>query len=218
MRMKPGLAAIGALSVFALIPWVASAAPAVNLTTPGESYPSSLYTLGFEFTVSSPESIGALGVYDDGGSALPADAMVGLWDTSGNLLASVTVPASGGFLIGDFRYANISAYALTPGTDYLVGAYLGSPGIASSLNTGQGGSGSYNPLITVIQDQFSNFNSAFSFPESTDSNPGGAWLGANFNLGSSVPELSTWAMMALGFAGLGLAGHRASRQSAALAT
>jgi hypothetical protein len=33
---------------------------------------------------------------------------------------------------------------------------------------------------------------------------------------SAVPEPSTWAMMAIGFAGLGLAGCRASRKSAAL--
>lgn len=32
-----------------------------------------------------------------------------------------------------------------------------------------------------------------------------------------VPEPSTWAMMLIGFAGLGYAGHRASRKSAALA-
>lgn len=34
---------------------------------------------------------------------------------------------------------------------------------------------------------------------------------------TSVPEASTWALMLLGFAGLGLAGYRASRKSAALA-
>jgi PEP-CTERM motif len=33
----------------------------------------------------------------------------------------------------------------------------------------------------------------------------------------AVPEPSTWAMMLIGFAGLGYAGHRASRKSAALA-
>ena len=33
----------------------------------------------------------------------------------------------------------------------------------------------------------------------------------------AVPEPSTWAMMLFGFAGLGYAGHRASRKSAALA-
>jgi hypothetical protein len=35
---------------------------------------------------------------------------------------------------------------------------------------------------------------------------------------AAIPEPSTWAMMLLGFAGLGFAGYRASRKSAALAT
>jgi hypothetical protein len=35
---------------------------------------------------------------------------------------------------------------------------------------------------------------------------------------ASVPEPSTWAMMLVGFAGLGFAGYRASRRTAALAT
>jgi hypothetical protein len=34
-------------------------------------------------------------------------------------------------------------------------------------------------------------------------------------VGGVVPELSTWAMMLLGFAGLGFAGYRASRKSVA---
>jgi hypothetical protein len=37
------------------------------------------------------------------------------------------------------------------------------------------------------------------------------------NLASTVPEPPTWAMMLLGFAGLGFAGYRASRKSGALA-
>jgi hypothetical protein len=37
-----------------------------------------------------------------------------------------------------------------------------------------------------------------------------------FSLGSGVPEPSTWAMMGLGFAGLGLMGWRESRKTAAL--
>jgi hypothetical protein len=35
--------------------------------------------------------------------------------------------------------------------------------------------------------------------------------------GGTVPELSTWAMMGLGFAALGLTGYRASRRCAAAA-
>jgi hypothetical protein len=34
---------------------------------------------------------------------------------------------------------------------------------------------------------------------------------------TSVPEPSTWAMMLIGFSGLGYAGYRASRKSAAVA-
>ena len=37
-------------------------------------------------------------------------------------------------------------------------------------------------------------------------------------MGSSVPEPSTWAMMALGFAGLGYAAFRRSAKARALAT
>jgi hypothetical protein len=36
--------------------------------------------------------------------------------------------------------------------------------------------------------------------------------------GGTVPEPSTWAMMLLGFAGLGFSGYRASRKSASFAT
>jgi hypothetical protein len=34
---------------------------------------------------------------------------------------------------------------------------------------------------------------------------------------TAIPEASTWSMMMLGFAGLGFAGSRASRKSAAIA-
>jgi hypothetical protein len=39
---------------------------------------------------------------------------------------------------------------------------------------------------------------------------------ASFQAGL-VPEPSTWAMMLLGFAGLGYAGHRASKKAASIA-
>lgn len=53
----------------------------------------------------------------------------------------------------------------------------------------------------------------------TTSNPNYDFVIDNvqFNEGTTlggVPEVSTWAMMALGFAGLSLAGHRASRKTA----
>ena len=46
---------------------------------------------------------------------------------------------------------------------------------------------------------------------------GGNDLGAMDNFAiASIPEPSTWAMMLLGFAGLGFAGYRASRRSVRL--
>ena len=42
------------------------------------------------------------------------------------------------------------------------------------------------------------------------------WLGGKSQI-TSAPEPSTWAMMLLGFAGLGFAGYRASRKNVALA-
>ena len=44
----------------------------------------------------------------------------------------------------------------------------------------------------------------------TADGPGG--YGLDFVVGGAVPEPSTWAMMLVGFAGLGFAGHRSARK------
>lgn len=190
----------------------AFATPAIVLGTPGAEYGGGSYTLGFEFSVSGSQMIDALGVYDNLGDGLSSDASIGLWDTSGNLLTSTSILAGGGTLDGLFRYNAITPFALSAGTHYVVGAFTRD--LASSLNTGQGGSGSINPLVTIYGDRYSNFNNAFSFPGTSDSNVSGAWLGANFNLASqnsAVPEPGTWALMLVGF---GLVGAGMRRQKA----
>jgi hypothetical protein len=207
--MLAGAAATVALSMSVS----ALASPAIVMTSPGAEYFGAAYTLGFSFTVSSPETISALGIYDSGMNGLNGAAQVGLWDSSGNLLTSATVPAgTGGNLEGFFRYAKIAPFIVTPGNTYLVGGFEPND-LASSLFTNQGGTGSTNPLINVVQDQFSLFNFSFSFPGSSNGNLGGAWLGANFQIGG-VPEPSTWAVMLIG---LGLAGATIRRRRAALA-
>jgi PEP-CTERM motif len=45
-------------------------------------------------------------------------------------------------------------------------------------------------------------------------NPGG--FGFDLAIGGAVPEPSTWAMMLLGFAGLGYAGYRSSQKTGAV--
>lgn len=186
----------------------AIAAPAVNLITPGSTYNGGQYTLGFEFSVSTNQSIDALGVYDHDGDGLGSNASIGLWDAGGNLLTSTTINAGGGTLNGLFRFQSITPYALTAGTHYIIGAFT--QDLASSLGTGQGGTGTIHPLVTIYQDRYSNFNSAFSFPDTTDNNVGG-WLGGNFNLAGVVPEPATWAMLLIGFGALGGAMRRRAR-------
>ena len=43
--------------------------------------------------------------------------------------------------------------------------------------------------------------------------PAGTYFTGQFVTGSTIPEPATWAMMLAGFAGLGLAGRRASRKA-----
>ena len=76
--------------------------------------------------------------------------------------------------------------------------------------------------------QFAGFTDAGKLISSVEINtassadPAGDYVGVDdvryVNAGSSaVPELATWAMMLLGFAGLGFVGYRTSRKSAVLA-
>jgi hypothetical protein len=48
-------------------------------------------------------------------------------------------------------------------------------------------------------------------------NSGNGFYAEQLYVRNAVPEASTWAMMVLGFAGLGFAGYRASRRNAAFA-
>ena len=68
-------------------------------------------------------------------------------------------------------------------------------------------------VIDLGADFGPNIDLTFGYTLITDG-PGG--FGFDLAIGGAVPEPSTWAMMLLGFAGLGFAGHRSTRRAAAI--
>jgi len=196
MKLNALAQALAVALVLGLVSTGARAAPAITLTTPGDLYDGTPFTLGFQFTVTSDTSITALGVFDAGQDGLSSDASVGIWDTTGTLLTSAVVPAgTAGTLIGDFRYTSISPFSALAGVNYIVGSYVANEQ-QSSLGNEQGGAGSVDPNVIIIEDQFSD-DAAFTFPDLTNNHSGGAWLGANFisGGGTAVPEPTTLVLL-----------------------
>lgn len=80
------------------------------------------WNLGFSFTTASTQTFNALGVADFGTVGLSESHGIGLYDTSGNLLASALGVTGTGSVVQDgFVWAAISPITLGPGT-YIVGA------------------------------------------------------------------------------------------------
>jgi hypothetical protein len=87
----------------------------------------SQHVIGFDFAVSTPLTVTALGFYDLGGDGLAVSHAVGIWGPDAPViveppLAQTTVTAAG-FLQDSFRYQSISPLLLSPGITYTIGAF-----------------------------------------------------------------------------------------------
>jgi hypothetical protein len=91
------------------------------------------FTLGYEFVTGLQTlSVTSLGTWDgdgtdDGTDGLLASHVVGIWNNTGTLLGSVTVPAgtSGSDKIGEYRYVDLSSpVVLAANTHYRVGSQV----------------------------------------------------------------------------------------------
>ena len=79
-------------------------------------------TLGWQFIVSVPLTLTALG-YFDGGARLTDSHPVGIWDSLGDLIVEGTVPSgSGATLVDGFRMLPITPLSVGPGT-YTIGGF-----------------------------------------------------------------------------------------------
>src|ERR1700680_1079053 len=102
-------------------------ADTLAFTSPGgittDVNPGSPVNLGLVFPANSTFSVDALGIYNQ--SFLTAPELVGLYDSSGNLLASATVALSDP-LVSGYLFHSITPVTLTSGNTYTVDAYVGS--------------------------------------------------------------------------------------------
>lgn len=176
-------------------------------TTPSSVFSNTgTWTLGWSFSVNSAISVTALGAFDANSDGLNVAHDVGIWNAQGSLLASATVPSGTvGTLDSGYRFVSIAPLALTAGSTYYVGAvyfvndndgWLQDP---TTLVTA--------PQITFLSRQYESSGGSLVFPDLVGSGTTG-YFGGNFEFGgSSVPEPSTIAMLAVGL-GMALAFRR----------
>lgn len=128
-----GFGRIAAWSLALIVTAPAFAVPAVDFT--GQS-PIGIAgrTVGFQFTVDEDFVVTSLGLWDRDGDGNEEDRPIGLWDSSGALIACETMPAGSATpLVDSFRYIRVdSPVIVSPGETYTVGAYytVNSGGIA----------------------------------------------------------------------------------------
>lgn len=135
--------------------------PAVSVTAntvTGTSSNNQSQTIGWSFRPTTDITITALGLLDIGADGLVDPHEVGVWQSSGTLLAQTLIPeGTGTTRIGNFRYVDIQPLLLASGQDYVIGAlYLAAsaPGLGPSDS---------DPDRDSFQGAFNNANAPRSF-------------------------------------------------------
>jgi hypothetical protein len=188
----------------------AQAAPVVGVTisNDGMQVDNFPWNLGYSFIVNQAISVVSLGVWDQDSDGLLSRHEVGLWDSSGTLLASTFVGAGAvGILDNGFRFTDIAPVLLTAGQIYYVAGTFNGPGddiwVADPTTLASA------PQITYESRRYQN-GSTLVFPDLAGSNTTGYW-GGNFRFedAAASPEPTTLLLI-----GAGLAAVRARRRRA----
>lgn len=172
--------------------------------------------LGMDFTVNSSILVSALGAFDNGvqgrlDGVNGSGVTVGIINVGTGLLvgSSAFFNASGSYTqIGADAFQNVTSFILAPGQYSIVAVddrnynqgYFGGPNIYQTLN-------SLGGAITFSGPSRFDGSSTLGLPGSADGPPVNRYDAGTF-MASAVPEVSTWAMMILGFLGVGFLAYR----------
>ena len=159
-------------------------------------FTSDSYTIGNQFSTNNAITVTDLGVYSISG--LAEAYQVGLWNSSGTLLASATVPATAAS--GQFVYVAIAPVALAPGQVYQIGELIDSTATWLAFPTVTSA-----PEVTFIHGVYDGSFSLTLTDPTTDTIASNAALSGAFGpsfefVNSSVPEPSTFWFLAAGAA------------------
>jgi hypothetical protein len=156
------------------------------------------WVFGIDFTVGSSDLlVTSLGYFDDFGDGFLSDHEVGIYDTSGTLLASTDVTNSDP-LTGHFRFDAITPVTLQAGNSYVVVGVNGSdhytyvdPGFVT------------DPDVTYHGAEYANGTTLFD-PSASHNNFNDGFWGPNFQIGvaSASPEPATFGFMGMGLTAL----------------
>ena len=141
-------------------------------------------TIGWKFNVLSPTTVTGLGWFDQGLDGLQQQHEVGIWNSTGTLLASAFVQAgTTDPLDGVFRTATITPLILSPGTNYTVGGMY----FAKGDQADYGVAPPPKSNITFVGGVYSGTDPTFERPTVSTLVADCCW-GPSFSDGVAVPE------------------------------
>lgn len=175
-------------------------------------------TIGFAFSVNTAVNVTALGYWDEGGDGLVTSHDIGLWDSTGTLIATLIVPnGTGGTLQSGFRFVNLGAPVALAVGNYVLGGFTGVPPTG-----GLGDRFLIEPTLAVApqlsfgQDRFIT-GASLALPTQTSPFLSAAFFGPNLLIevpvppNGDVPEPSTLVSMIGGMVFVAFGLHRRRR-------
>jgi hypothetical protein len=170
--------------------------------------------VGLEFTVNSPITVTALGFYDSGSpGGITGPLTADLMTLTGSILASQTFSNESGTLVnGGYLFNSLTTpITLAPGNYYLMG--YGPTSYSWEHNSNIDGNPDTFVSSSLVSFVESVWGGGSDVPGTVPTNTFGPtapdfFSSANMEFSAAVPESSTWAMMIIGFLGLGFMASR----------